>query len=30
MKEQYKWREKIMYIAIILGATSLILYFYNK
>lgn len=30
MKEQYKWRERMMYIAIILGTTGLILYFYNK
>ena len=30
MKEQYKWKEKMIYIAIMLGATGLILYFYNK
>jgi hypothetical protein len=30
LKEQYKWREKMIYIAILLGATGLILYFYNK
>jgi hypothetical protein len=30
MKEQYKWREKMIYIAIILGTTGIILYLYNK
>lgn len=30
MKEQYKWREKIIYLTIMLGTTGLILYFYNK
>lgn len=30
MKEHYRWREKIIYILIIAGATGAILYLYNK
>jgi hypothetical protein len=30
MKEHYKWKEKVIYTMIVLGATGLILYFYNK
>lgn len=30
MQEHYKWKEKIIYSMIVLGATGLILYFYNK
>lgn len=30
MREQYKWREKIIYTLVMLGATGIILYLYNK
>ena len=30
MKEYYRWREKIIYILILMGATGLIVYLYNK
>jgi len=30
MKEHYRWREKIIYTLILLGATGAILYLYNK
>jgi len=30
LKDEYKWREKIIYIFIVLGTTGLILYLYNK
>jgi hypothetical protein len=30
MKEHYRWREKIIFILIIAGATGFILYLYNK
>ena len=30
MREQYKWREKIIYTLVMLGATGVILYLYNK
>ena len=30
MQEHYKWKEKIIYMMIVLGATGVILYFYNK
>jgi hypothetical protein len=30
MKEYYKWREKIIYLSIIISASSLIAYLYNK
>lgn len=30
MQEHYKWKEKAIYTMIVLGATGIILYFYNK
>ena len=30
MKEYYRWREKIIYTLVVLGATGLIVYLYNK
>jgi hypothetical protein len=30
MKEYYRWKEKIIYTLIVMGATSLIVYLYNK
>ena len=30
MKEYYRWREKIIYILVLLGASGLIVYLYNK
>ena len=30
MKEYYRWREKLIYTLIVMGATSLIVYLYNK
>lgn len=30
MKEYYRWREKVIYTLILLGATGVILYLYNK
>lgn len=30
MQEHYKWKEKMIYMITILGATGIILYFYNK
>lgn len=30
MKEHYRWKEKLIYTMIVLGATGFILYFYNK
>ena len=30
MKEYYRLKEKIIYILIVMGATSLIVYLYNK
>lgn len=30
MKEYYRWREKLIYILIVMGATGLIVYLYNK
>ena len=30
MKEYYRWKEKIIYILVVMGATGLIVYLYNK
>jgi hypothetical protein len=30
MKDYYRWREKIIYILVVMGATGLIVYLYNK
>jgi len=30
MKEYYRWREKIIYTLVVMGATGLIVYLYNK
>ena len=30
MKDYYKWREKIIYTLVVMGATGLIVYLYNK
>lgn len=30
MKEYYRWKEKIIYTLVVMGATSLIVYLYNK
>ena len=30
MKDYYKWREKIIYTIVLLGASGLIVYLYNK
>jgi hypothetical protein len=30
MKDYYRWREKIIYITVLLGASGLIVYLYNK
>ena len=30
MKEYYRWREKIIYILVVLGVTGLTMYLYNK
>ena len=30
MQDNYKWKEKVIYSMIVLGATGFILYFYNK
>jgi len=30
MKEYYRWKEKLIYTLIVMGATSLIVYLYNK
>jgi hypothetical protein len=30
MKEYYRWREKLIYIFVLMGATGLIVYLYNK
>jgi hypothetical protein len=30
MKEYYRWREKIIYILVLMGATGLIMYLYDK
>jgi hypothetical protein len=30
MKEHYRWREKLLYILILMGSTGLIVYLYNK
>jgi hypothetical protein len=30
LKDYYRWREKILYILVVMGATGLIVYLYNK
>lgn len=30
LQEHYKWKQKLIYTLIVLGATGIILYFYNK
>lgn len=30
MKDQYRWREKLIYVVVLLGASGLIAYLYNK
>ena len=30
MKESYRWREKLIYTLVVMGASGLIVYLYNK